>query len=146
MYKRQLHSHSESDIASSYVETAQELQVPLAVPEFQLTPDERKAYLRWFRDLSSRIHSRPITLDDVFNFLANFRIDDTIKERITHIFRTCRYAVNEEQFYAIIRLVAHGLQQHFLPTRSMIPEKAPVLRPKSILSANACLLYTSRCV
>ncbi|QEU58399.1 Scd5 [Kluyveromyces lactis] len=132
-----LHSHSESDIASSYVETAQELQVPLAVPEFQLTPDERKAYLRWFRDLSSRIHSRPITLDDVFNFLANFRIDDAIKERITHIFRTCRYAVNEEQFYAIIRLVAHGLQQHFLPTRRMIPEKAPVLRPKSILSANA---------
>lgn len=132
-----LHSQSESDIASTYVEPPQELQVPLAIPKYQLTPQERKAYLRWFNDLHTRIRSKQITLDDVFNFLANFKLDETIKERISRIFRTCRYALNEEQFFAVVRLAAHALQQRLLPTRSMILEKAPVLKPKSILSATA---------
>ncbi|CDO95322.1 unnamed protein product [Kluyveromyces dobzhanskii CBS 2104] len=130
-------SHSEPESAPLYIESPQELQVPLAVPEFQLTLEERKAYLRWFRDLHSKISYRPITLEDVFQFLANFRINDKVKERISHIFKTCSYAVNVEQFYAILRLTSHALQHQQLPTRGMIIEKASVLKPKSILSANA---------
>lgn len=130
-------SNSDTDITSSYVETPQDLKIPLTVSKAQLNIEERRTYLRWYRDLRSRVGSRNITLDDIFNFLSNFNVQEAIKERIGQIFRTCRYSINIEQFCAVLRVVSQAIRYNVLPTRRMILEKAPVLRPKSILSATA---------
>ncbi|CAR22374.1 Scd5p [Lachancea thermotolerans CBS 6340] len=139
------HSQSSYDSASSsaksqarpdnYMETKEDLQVPLSLSRTQLTREEVRTYLRWYGYIASRKHTKLIALDDVFHFMTNFPLGQDVKERIAHIFKTCKNALNIGQFFAILRLIARALTDGVLPTRKMIMKAAPVPKPKPILAA-----------
>lgn len=120
-----------------YRETPDELRVPLSLSRSQLTRDEVRTYLRWYNYITVRTHSKLVRLIDVFKFLANFNISEDLKERITVIFRTCKNALNIGQFFAVLRLVSKALIENKIPNRKMILEKAPIPKPRPILSSGA---------
>ncbi|QLQ81688.1 hypothetical protein HG537_0F04490 [Torulaspora globosa] len=122
---------------TEYRETPDELRVPLSLSRSQLTHEEVRTYLRWYNYITSRTHSKLVRLTDVFRFLSNFNISEQLKERIAMIFRTCKNALNIGQFFAVIRLVSKALIENKMPNRKMILEKAPIPKPRSILSCNA---------
>lgn len=119
---------------TNYVETQDDLKVPLSLSSNQLTKDEVKTYLRWYGCIALRKRSKLIKLEDVFRFLSNFPISDLVRTRIAQIFKTCKNALNIGEFFAVLRLVSHSLKHNVLPTRKMILDKAPVPTPKPILS------------
>ncbi|AAS52276.2 ADR356Cp [Eremothecium gossypii ATCC 10895] len=126
------------DTQEEYRETAEDLRVPLSLSGSQLAPEELKTYRLWYKCMVSRRRSRTLRLEeDIFRFLGNFQLSDSVKERTRSIFRTCQMAVSPGQFYAIMRTIAHALQANVLPTRRMILERAAVPEPRSILSLDA---------
>ncbi|SCU96366.1 LAMI_0F06304g1_1 [Lachancea mirantina] len=126
-------SASETEL-SKYAETQEDLQVPLSLSRSQLTKEEIRTYLRWYNYIASRKGSKLISLEDVFRFLSNFPLNEIIKTRIEHIFKSCRGALNIGRFFAVLRLVSRALTKGVLPTRSMLRESAPIPKPKSILA------------
>ena len=119
----------------SYVETNEDLQVPLSLSQLQLSHEEVRTYLRWYKYITTRTHGKLIRLSDVFKFLSNFGISERLKERIFTIFRTCKNALNIGQFFAVLRLISLAVYKSILPTRRMILEKTTVLKPKPILNS-----------
>ncbi|QLL34076.1 hypothetical protein HG536_0F04010 [Torulaspora globosa] len=126
---------AEADI--EYKETPDELRVPLSLSRSELTFEEVRTYLRWYNCITLRTHSKLVRLADVFRFLSNFNISEQLKERITLIFRTCKNALNIGQFFAVLRLVSKALIENKMPNRKMILEKAPIPKPRPILSSGA---------
>ena len=120
-----------------YHETPDDLRVPLSLSQSQLTHEEIRTYLRWYKYILARSHSKLVKLNDVFRFLGNFTITESLKQRILAIFRSCKSALNIGQFFAVLRLISRAMIQGVLPSRRMILEKAPVPKPKPILSKQA---------
>lgn len=118
-----------------YVEANEDLQVPLSLSQLQLTHEEMRTYLRWYKYITTRTHGKLVRLSDVFKFLHNFNITDKLKERIVTIFRTCKNSLNIGQFFAVLRLISLAVGRAILPTRRMILEKATVPKPKPILNS-----------
>ncbi|KTB11933.1 Protein SCD5 [Nakaseomyces glabratus] len=123
--------HEEED---SYVETPDDLRVPLSLSQNQLTHEELRTYIRWYNYITARTHGKLIKLADVFQFLANFNVREELKKRIFKIFRSCKNALNIGQFFAVLRLLARAMLEDMLPSRKMILEKAPIPRPRPILN------------
>lgn len=119
----------------SYIETTEDLQVPLSLSQVQLSHEEMRTYLRWYKYITTRTHGKLVRLNDVFKFLNNFDISEKLKERIFTIFRTCKNALNIGQFFAVLRLISLAVCRSILPTRRMILEKAAVPKPKPILNS-----------
>lgn len=124
----------ENQELSKYQETPDDLKVPLSLSQTQLTHEEVRTYLRWYKYILARSHTRLVRLQDVFRFLGNFKINEELKLRIVAIFRSCKSALNIGQFFAVLRLISKAMIAGILPTRRMILEKAPIPKPRSILS------------
>ncbi|CCC71683.1 hypothetical protein NCAS_0I00150 [Naumovozyma castellii] len=125
---------SSTDAVSDYSETSDDLRVPLSLSQTQLTNEELRTYLRWYNYIIAKTHGKLVRLMDVFKFLCNFNITDQLKNRIMAIFRSCKNALNIGQFFAVLRLVSKALLQNVLPTRKMILDKAPIPKPKPIIT------------
>lgn len=128
---------SQQQALAKYNETPDDLRVPLSLSQSQLTHEEIRTYLRWYKYILARSHTKLVKLNDVFQFLGNFTITEDLKQRILAIFRSCRSALNIGQFFAVLRLISRAMIQGVLPTRKMILEKAPVPKPRPILSKQA---------
>ncbi|GME84914.1 unnamed protein product [Ambrosiozyma monospora] len=126
----------EMNVASNSTDTLvhEDTAVALSLPMTELDKQEAKTYLRWYNNILSRkTGSRVVAVDDVFRFLANFRIPETIKERIRHVFRKWLDALNIGQYFAMMRLLAHALRGEPLNT-ALIKVTAPIPKPISIMS------------
>ncbi|SMN20740.1 similar to Saccharomyces cerevisiae YOR329C SCD5 Protein required for normal actin organization and endocytosis [Maudiozyma saulgeensis] len=136
------HAASNNDITTiqehkeltQYKETADDLKVPLSLSQNQLTHEEIRTYLRWYKYILARSHTKLVRLQDVFRFLGNFTINEELKARIMAIFRSCKSALNIGQFFAVLRLISRAMIEGVLPYRRMILEKAPIPKPRPILS------------
>lgn len=118
-----------------YAESPEDMQVPLSLSQNQLTHEEIRTYLRWYHYICLRTHGKLVRLNDVFRFLTNFNLSQKVKDRIVEIFRSCKNALNIGQFFAVLRLVSRAIIYGILPLRRMILEKAPVPKPRPILSS-----------
>lgn len=116
------------------IENYEELNMPLTISSSMLDKNEEITYKRWYKFMESKRRGQAIQLEDIFGFFQNFHLSDSIKERIRYIFRSYQLGVNMGQFFAIMRVISHSLNDDRLPTRHQILEKSPVPRPKSILS------------
>ena len=140
-------TETQQDQDEDYRETPEDLKVPLSLSQTQLTREELKTYLRWYKCITLRTHSKLVRLQDVFAFLSNFSITDRIKTRIQFIFRSCKNALNIGQFFAVLRLISRALAGQnadgsggggaVLPSRRMLLERAPIPQPRSILSSES---------
>ncbi|EHN00069.1 Scd5p [Saccharomyces cerevisiae x Saccharomyces kudriavzevii VIN7] len=119
----------------AYTETPEDMQVPLSLSQNQLTHEEIRTYLRWYNYICLRTRGKLVRLNDVFRFLTNFNLSQQIKERIVEIFRSCKNALNVGQFFAVLRLISRAIVHGILPLRRMILDKAPVPKPRPILSS-----------
>ena len=136
------HAASNNDISTvnehkeliTYKETPEDLKVPLSLSQSQLTHEEIRTYLRWYKYILARSHTKLVRLHDVFRFLGNFTINEDLKARIVAIFRSCKSALNIGQFFAVLRLISRAMIEGVLPSRRMILEKAPIPKPRPILS------------
>lgn len=128
-------SQSEDNLATQdiYVESDEDLSVPLSLTVSQLTKDEAKTYLRWYNDIVVRRNTKLIRLSDVFNFLKNFNLEAKVCAILERIFRSCS-ALNIGEFFALLRLISHAILGQRAPSRKLIKEPAPIPKPKSILS------------
>ncbi|KAK6460856.1 hypothetical protein DFJ63DRAFT_289531 [Scheffersomyces coipomensis] len=107
--------------------------IPLSLTAQELTLQESKTYMRWYSDILARTNSRTITMNDVFNFLVNFKISQITKDKINRIFQKIIYSINIGEFFALLRLISHTLNGAD-PSRKLIKVQAPVPTPPSILS------------
>ncbi|SCU80156.1 LAME_0B01816g1_1 [Lachancea meyersii CBS 8951] len=126
---------SVSNGGTEYTETNEDSKVPLSLSKSQLSKEEVRTYLRWYGYITSRKNAKLVKLDDVFCFMTNFLISQVVKERVAHIFKTCKNSLNIGQFFAVLRLLSRAMHDGVLPTRRMILESTPVPKPKSILAA-----------
>lgn len=120
-------------------ETAEDLSVPLKLDIEQLSPDEAKTYLRWYNDIVLTRGTRLIRLHDVFNFLSNFKLSKAVQLSIERIFRQCVF-LDLGEFFALLRVISHTILGS-VPRRKLIGLPAPLLRPKSILSAKKTIKH-----
>lgn len=107
--------------------------VPLSLTAQDLTLQESKTYMRWYSDILARTNSRTITMNDVYNFLNNFKISHAVKEKINKIFQKILQSINIGEFFAVLRLISHALKGED-PKRMLIKYKTQVPIPTSILS------------
>ncbi|CAI5756178.1 unnamed protein product [Candida verbasci] len=107
--------------------------IPLSLKAQELTLEESKTYMRWYSDILARTNSRTISMNDVFNFLNNFKISDLIKNHIKSIFSKIMNSINIGEFFALLRVISHTLLGEE-PSRKLIKIEAPVPQPPSILS------------
>lgn len=140
LHKNDKRSVSDTQL-TNYVESKDDLQVPLSLSRNQLSKEEVRTYLRWYGYIALRKHAKLIRLEDVFRFLSNFPLSDLARNRIEQIFKTCKNALNIGQFFAVLRLISRALVDGVLPTRKMLLEACPVPRPKPILTAGREEVY-----
>ncbi|KAF3985749.1 hypothetical protein FT663_05180 [Candidozyma haemuli var. vulneris] len=114
------HSQSEDSISLSL--TAQEL-----------TLEESKTYMRWYSDILARTNSRTISMNDVYQFLSNFKLSPESQEKINRIFSKILHSINIGEFFALLRVVSHTLAGEE-PSRKLIKIQTNVPTPPSILS------------
>ncbi|KAI5957208.1 hypothetical protein KGF54_000136 [Candida jiufengensis] len=107
--------------------------IPLSLTAQELTLQESKTYMRWYSDILARTNNRTISINDVFNFLINFKITDDCRNQINQIFNKISYSVNIGEFFALLRVISHTLKGE-TPSRKLIKVVAPVPTPPSILS------------
>lgn len=105
--------------------------VPLSLTTQDLTLQELKTYIRWYTNILTRTNTRTINLQDVFNFLSNFKIPQPLKDEINRLFKNRN--INIGEFCALLRLISHGMKTGYI-NRSLVKEVAPVPEPLSILS------------
>lgn len=108
--------------------------IPLSLTIEQLTTKEAKTYLRWYNDIITRRGTRTITLDDVFKFLYNFKIQPLHRKLIQKIFASCSQSLNVGQFFCVLRIISHAVVYSTLPSRHLIEKASPIPTPVSILA------------
>ncbi|SCU82106.1 LAFA_0C09098g1_1 [Lachancea sp. 'fantastica'] len=118
-----------------YQESREDLAAPLSLSKNQLSREEVRTYLRWYGYITSRKNAKLIRLDDIFRFMSNFLLSQVVKDRVEHIFKSCKNALNIGQFFAVLRLISRAMHDDVVPTRGMILHPTPVPKPKSILAA-----------
>ena len=114
-------------------EDEDDTSIPLSLKENELTLEEFKTYMRWYNDILARLNTRTVSLLDVFAFMANFRLPQWVKERISSIFAMIGSSINIGEFFALLRLIAHATCGR-KPTRRLLKVHAPVPLPPSILN------------
>ncbi|KAI5967244.1 hypothetical protein KGF57_000459 [Candida theae] len=110
-----------------------EFSIPLSLTAQELTLQESKTYMRWYSDILARTNSRTISISDVFSFLTNFKIPDSVRQQISQVFQKISRSVNIGEFFALLRVISHTLNGE-TPSRKLIKVVAPVPTPPSILS------------
>lgn len=110
-----------------------DLSIPLSLTAQELTLEESKTYMRWYSDILARTNSRTISMNDVYQFLNNFKIPSITKDKLNKVFHKILQSINIGEFFALLRLVSHTLNG-LEPKRKLIKMKAPVPTPPSILS------------
>lgn len=116
-----------------FEEEDDDTSIPLSLKESELTLEEFKTYMRWYNDILARLNTRTVSLSDVFAFLANFRLPQWTKERISGIFAMIRSSINIGEFFALLRLISHATCGR-KPSRRLLKVQAPVPLPPSILN------------
>lgn len=106
--------------------------IPLSLTAKDLSLQESKTYMRWYLDILARTESRTISIADVYHFLGNFRISESIKTAINRIFAKIFHSVNIGEFFALLRVISHALQGQS-PSRGLIKVPTDVPTPPSIL-------------
>lgn len=106
--------------------------ISLSLTAKDLTLQELKTYMRWYLDILARTNLRTITLNDVYQFLSNFKISHAIKEAINRIFYKITHLINIGEFFALLRVISHSLQGQS-PSRALIRVQTAVPVPPSIL-------------
>ncbi|KAG7663968.1 uncharacterized protein J8A68_002529 [[Candida] subhashii] len=119
--------------AAGSVFDTDDTSIPLSLTAQELTYQESKTYMRWYSNILARTNSRTITMNDVFNFLNNFKLSKEVKEKICKMFSKILYSINIGEFFALLRVISHALSGKE-PSRSLIKIQAPVPTPPSILS------------
>lgn len=131
---RDFFKEGNNDSLESFVSSDEEdSSIPLSLTAQELTLQESKTYMRWYSDILARTNSRTISLNDVFQFLHNFKISNYIKDKIKKLFNKIVSSINIGEFFALLRLISHTILGQE-PKRKLIKYKAPVPCPPSILS------------
>ncbi|QPG74167.1 hypothetical protein FOA43_001491 [Brettanomyces nanus] len=111
--------------------------IPLSLAAHQLSRQEVKTYLRWYDYIESRKRkskgSKSVTVDDVFQFLSNFGIDEDVRSSLRVMFARWASSLSIGRFFALLRLLAHALNGDPI-VRSMIREACGVPKPVSIMA------------
>lgn len=110
-----------------------EASIPLSLTAQELTLEESKTYMRWYSDILARTNSRTVSMNDVYSFLHNFKISDSIKDKLRKIFNKILHSINIGEFFALLRLISHALNG-LEPSRRLIKIQTSVPTPPSILS------------
>lgn len=113
--------------------TEDDSSIPLSLQTQELTFQELKTYMRWYSDILARTNARTISMQDVYSFLSNFKIPESVKEKINKIYSKILYSINIGEFFALLRLISHTLSG-LEPSRRLIKIQAPTPKPPSILS------------
>lgn len=119
--------------SNEYDDSMGDQSIPLSLKAQDLTLQESKTYMRWYSDILARTNTRTISMNDVYNFLGNFKISAEIKNHINRIFNKILYSINIGEFFALLRVIAHTLNGAE-PSRKLITLPASVPTPPSILS------------
>lgn len=110
-----------------------EASIPLSLTAQELTLEESKTYMRWYSDILARTNSRTVSMNDVFSFLHNFKISDSIRDKLRKLFNKILHSINIGEFFALLRLISHALNG-LEPSRKLIKVQTSVPTPPSILS------------
>lgn len=106
--------------------------ISLSLTAQDLTLEESKTYMRWYSDILVRTNLRTITMNDVYQFLSNFRLSAEAQEKINRIFSKILLSINIGEFFALLRVVSHTLAGEE-PSRKLIKIQTNVPTPPSIL-------------
>jgi hypothetical protein len=132
-----LHRVMENPTYSSSTDTLiadNDSTIPLSLTIQDMSQKEVKTYLRWYENIQQRKNtSKVVTIDDVFNFMRNFKVPQQIKDRLKASFAKWAGSLNIGHFFALMRLLAHALYGKPL-TRSLVMIVAPIPCPTPILS------------
>lgn len=109
-----------------------EESIPLSLTAQDLTLEESKTYMRWYSDILARTYLRTISMADVYQFLANFRLAADAQEKINRIFLKIMNLINIGEFFALLRVVSHTLDGKE-PSRALIRMQTVVPVPPLIL-------------
>lgn len=123
--------YSDTQLANYSRQDTQE-SIPLSLTAKDLTLQESKTYMRWYSDILARTNLRTISIADVYQFMSNFKISDTIKNAINRIFFKISRLINIGEFFALLRVISHALQGQS-PSRALIKIQTAVPLPPSIL-------------
>lgn len=105
----------------------------------QLSQEESNTYLRWYNDLMIRRHTKLIRVADVFDFLKNFNLSESLKSYLKGLFNFTS-GLNIGQFFALLRLISHYIynltefKQDTLPSRELLGQVCQIPKPRSILA------------
>ncbi|ODV68017.1 hypothetical protein HYPBUDRAFT_106577 [Hyphopichia burtonii NRRL Y-1933] len=127
------HSSNNQVSGHSNVQIEDDSSIPLSLTAQELTLEETKTYMRWYSDILAKTNSRTVCMNDVYQFLNNFKLPSESKEKLNRIFHKILNSINIGEFFALLRLVSHVLQG-LDPSRRLIKVQAPVPTPPSILS------------
>lgn len=128
--------------SADHLPTEVDESIPLSLQARDLTLEESKTYMRWYSDILARTNSRTVLMEDVFQFLNNFKISNDNKDHILRIFHKISHSINIGEFFALLRLVSHVLQGQ-PPLRRLIRVQASVPTPPLILSKKRQVEETS---
>ncbi|GBL49469.1 hypothetical_protein [Candidozyma auris] len=106
--------------------------ISLSLTAQDLTLEESKTYMRWYSDILARTNSRTISMNDVYQFLSNFKLSQQAQEKINRIFSKILHSINIGEFFALLRVVSHTLKGEE-PSRRLIKISTSVPTPPSIL-------------
>lgn len=128
-----LHSHDSHGHSYNGYHGNDETSIPLSLTTQDLTLEESRTYIRWYSDILSRTNSRTISMNDVYNFMNNFRLSSELKELVNKLFHKILNSINIGEFFALLRVISHCLNGQE-PSRRLIRVSAPIPTPPSILS------------
>lgn len=106
--------------------------ISLSLTAQELTLEESKTYMRWYLDILLRTNLRTISMNDVYQFLSNFRLLAEAQEKINRLFSKILHLINIGEFFALLRVVSHTLAGEE-PSRRLIKVQTSVPTPPSIL-------------
>ncbi|PSK38849.1 hypothetical protein C7M61_002153 [Candidozyma pseudohaemuli] len=106
--------------------------ISLSLTAQELTLEESKTYMRWYLDILARTNLRTISMNDVYQFLSNFRLLADAQEKINRLFSKILHLINIGEFFALLRVVSHTLAGEE-PSRRLIKIQTSVPTPPSIL-------------
>lgn len=113
-----------------------DVAIILSVTKEELSAQESKTYCTWYHTLKrrkARFANRAISIDDVLGFLGNFGIPEHTKQRMKIIFGKKAESLNQNQFFALMRLIAHTMAGEPLKN-SLIKIPVAIPRPIPILA------------
>ncbi|EIE75888.1 hypothetical protein RO3G_00592 [Rhizopus delemar RA 99-880] len=100
--------HSSVAARPSLIEiTSEQPNASPAIELFDLSEIERPSYQAWWKDLDPFGHGK-ISNQAVLKFLSGCTLEDNKLEQILALFETAGDGLNQLQFFAMLRLIAHA--------------------------------------